>query len=226
MPPVLMPHRTRKIARQGKKQPDRMFGHGHAEYASGIRNHDARIPQLRIHQLRHSRGSGMNPLQFLCTDKLIDTQGVANENIRVRKFFRQTCVIRQMHDAHFRPATSYSRSHLWLRPPLGKGMPDADGEFGVLRPGPEHVNSQRMRRSCPVMSAGADSPRIPSIVGAISRRAPPDAYLSLSFSVTQINGTGFVVWYVCGPPPAGSIIVSALPWSAVMIQAPPRGFNV
>ncbi len=36
-----------------------------------------------------------------------------------------------------------------------------------------------------------------------------------------MNGTGFVVCAVCGPPVAGSIIISALPWSAVISMAPP-----
>ena len=39
-------------------------------------------------------------------------------------------------------------------------------------------------------------------------------------SVATMNGTGLVVCAVCGPPVSGSIICSALPWSAVMIMAP------
>ena len=35
-------------------------------------------------------------------------------------------------------------------------------------------------------------------------------------SETSRNGTGFVVCAVCGPPVAGSINISALPWSAVI----------
>ena len=35
-------------------------------------------------------------------------------------------------------------------------------------------------------------------------------------SATTINGTGFVVCAVCGPPVAGSTICSAFPWSAVI----------
>ena len=35
-----------------------------------------------------------------------------------------------------------------------------------------------------------------------------------------ISGTGFVVWAVFGEP-SGSSMCSALPWSAVTMQAPP-----
>src|SRR5882762_404936 len=49
-------------------------------------------------------------------------------------------------------------------------------------------------RSRPVMSEGAASPRMPSMVGAMSRRAPPGASWRASFSVTQMKGTGLVVW--------------------------------
>ena len=37
----------------------------------------------------------------------------------------------------------------------------------------------------------------------------------------MMSGTGLVVCAVCGPPLAGSIIISALPWSAVRMMAPP-----
>ena len=36
-----------------------------------------------------------------------------------------------------------------------------------------------------------------------------------------MQGTGLVVWAVCGPPVPGSIICSALPWSAMITAAPP-----
>ena len=44
-------------------------------------------------------------------------------------------------------------------------------------------------------------------------------------SVTSRNGTGFVVCAVCGPPVAGSISISAFPWSAVTSSDPPRSFT-
>ena len=51
-------------------------------------------------------------------------------------------------------------------------------------------------------------------MGATSQSAPP-CRSGMSPALTAMNGTGFVVCAVCGPPVAGSSIISALPWSAV-----------
>src|SRR5882757_4897377 len=68
------------------------------------------------------------------------------------------------------------------------------------------------RRSCPVMSLGSGSPNIPRTVGEMSRNEPLGLSVNcLAFSETTINGTGFVVCAVCGPPVFGSIIISAFP---------------
>ena len=68
------------------------------------------------------------------------------------------------------------------------------------------------RRSVPVISFGSSTPSIPSTVGEISRSDPLGFSVNcLAFSETTINGTGLVVCAVCGPPVAGSIIISALP---------------
>ena len=55
------------------------------------------------------------------------------------------------------------------------------------------IDHLRMRKSLPLISPGAVSPITPSNVGAISRNAPPARNFNLSSSVTNTNGTGFVV---------------------------------
>src|SRR6267143_2294329 len=69
-------------------------------------------------------------------------------------------------------------------------------------------------RSRPVISCGGSIPSSCKIVGPTSRSEPP-ARRAPSFcgapAPTITSGTGFVVWAVCGPPVAGSIISSQLP---------------
>ena len=50
---------------------------------------------------------------------------------------------------------------------------------------------------------------------------PPSRRVTFRWSETSRKGTGLVVWAVCGPPVAGSIRSSALPWSAVINMLPP-----
>ena len=63
--------------------------------------------------------------------------------------------------------------------------------------------------------AAVRSPGDPRTVGATSRSAPPGRRNWL-FGRIATSGTGFMVWAVCTPPVTGSIIISQLPWSAVM----------
>ena len=56
------------------------------------------------------------------------------------------------------------------------------------------------------------------IVGATSARTPPSR--SVSPGTVTITGTGLSEWAVLGLP-SGSSMWSALPWSAVIRQAPP-----
>ncbi len=50
------------------------------------------------------------------------------------------------------------------------------------------------RKSLPVISFGCGIPKTPSIVGAMSRSAPPGLSRTEPSSCRRINGTGFVVW--------------------------------
>ena len=50
------------------------------------------------------------------------------------------------------------------------------------------------RRSRPVISVGSETPKTPSIVGAMSRSDPRDCSVVRPFSDIRRNGTGFVVW--------------------------------
>jgi hypothetical protein len=50
------------------------------------------------------------------------------------------------------------------------------------------------RKSLPVISFGFGMPKTPSMVGAMSRSAPPGLSRSEPSSCRRINGTGFVVW--------------------------------
>src|ERR1019366_3377898 len=80
---------------------------------------------------------------------------------------------------------------------------------------PSHAGTPARRRSRPVISAGWSTPSMPRIVGPTSQSAPPSRSGTTSPLATCRNGTGFVVCAVCGPPVAGSIIISQFPWSAV-----------
>ena len=76
------------------------------------------------------------------------------------------------------------------------------------------------QRAIPVIAAGvrARAGRARSARGRRDRRRPPDA----TPSRVTISGTGFVVCAVCGLMPSSSSSFSALPWSAVTRQTPPR----
>jgi len=49
-------------------------------------------------------------------------------------------------------------------------------------------------KSLPVISFGLGIPKTPSMVGAMSRSAPPGLSRIEPSSCRRINGTGFVVW--------------------------------
>ena len=76
------------------------------------------------------------------------------------------------------------------------------------------------RRQNTVISGGTASPIRSSSVGARSASRPLRSRAPAG-PPTSATGTRLVVCAVCGPPVTGSIIVSQLPWSAVMIIAPP-----
>jgi len=61
------------------------------------------------------------------------------------------------------------------------------------------------------MSGGAGSPRCRAWWGGDVAEAPPGASWRVSFSVTQMKGTGLVVCRCAGRRWRGSIMVSALP---------------
>ncbi len=72
----------------------------------------------------------MQPLQFFRELELLGPKRIADENVGVGQFLRQTIVVRQMHDAHFRPAAAESFRKHGLRAPVGERVPDADDELG------------------------------------------------------------------------------------------------
>src|SRR6185436_16741680 len=75
----------------------------------------------------------------------------------------------------------------------------------------------------PVISGGCSIPSSASAVGATSARMPsPD---SESAPAVTTKGTGFRECAVSGDPSSSSIS-SALPWSAVTMQAPPAAWTV
>jgi len=55
--------------------------------------------------------------RFLGELELMWAQGVTDKNVGVRQFLRQVIVVRQMQDAHFRPATAQSFGKDSLRTP-------------------------------------------------------------------------------------------------------------
>jgi hypothetical protein len=70
-----------------------------------------------------------------------------------------------------------------------------------------------MRRLPPVIRWGWSMFIMLSSVGDRSRKLPPSRTVMFFSSETRMKGTGLVVWAVCGPPVAGSMSSSALPWS-------------
>ena len=80
------------------------------------------------------------------------------------------------------------------------------------------------RSATPRSSRAAARSRAPaSTVGATSARTPPDAR-SVSPGTVTISGTGFSECAVFGLPSSSSMW-SALPWSAVMMHAPPDSWT-
>ena len=76
----------------------------------------------------------------------------------------------------------------------------------------QRVLAKRCRRSPPDICAGCSSRARPARWAryrAASRRGAARSCFASSF--TRMNGTGFVVCAVCGPPETGSTIISALP---------------
>src|SRR5215218_204983 len=74
----------------------------------------------------------------------------------------------------------------------------------------------------PVISAGCASPSTCRTVGATSARIPPSR--SSKPGTVTISGTGLSECAVLGEPSSSSMW-SALPWSAVMMQAPPDAWT-
>src|SRR5687767_7831814 len=77
------------------------------------------------------------------------------------------------------------------------------------------LHDQFCNKTCPVIWGGAGIPINVSMVGA---RSPslPSFNLPLYSLSTRMHGTRFVVWAVLGDPSL-LIIISALPWSAIMM---------
>ena len=57
-----------------------------------------------------------------------------------------------------------------------------------------------INRDFPVISAGCSIPITLIRVGTISARHPPSRSVYFGSAFTRINGTGLVVWAVCGSP--------------------------
>jgi hypothetical protein len=92
---------------------------------------------------------------------------------------------------------------------LGDGLSRRRGGPGQSeqeRCGPLHAASIRL---APVISGGGARPISARSVGARSASCPASRSRAPAGPPTSTTGTGFRVWAVCGPPLAGSIIVSA-----------------
>src|SRR5258706_7666243 len=72
----------------------------------------------------------MQPLQFFRELELLGPKRIADENVGVGQFLRQTIVVREMDDAHFRTAAAERFRKHGLRAPVGERVPDADDELG------------------------------------------------------------------------------------------------
>ncbi len=130
---ILLPHRIRKISSQGEQQAHGVLRHGHGKNSPGIGYQNSRIAQFGIHELRYACRGRVNPLQLPGVLELPGAQRVAHKNVRVRKLFRQTVIVRQMDDAHLRPAPPNGVRHHRFWPPLGEGVPDADDKLCTRR---------------------------------------------------------------------------------------------
>src|SRR5271157_847651 len=75
----------------------------------------------------------MNPLQPFGILQLLWPQGIADEDIRVRQFFLQPRIVRQLHYAHLWPPRANGSGHAGFRPPFGERVPYANGQFCVFR---------------------------------------------------------------------------------------------
>src|SRR5256714_4608921 len=92
----------------------------------------------------------------------------------------------------------------------------------LVRLGARHETSVRRQPRAsndrPVIAEGCSCPSSSRTVGATSARTPPSR--SSRTSAVAISGTGLSECAVFGLP-SGSSMLSALPWSAVTIAAPP-----
>src|ERR1700728_20042 len=96
------------------------------------------------------------------------------------------------------------------------GRPPRDGTGGGRRgsaTGAVYRGAQSLatRRSAPVISGGTSTPSSDNTVGPTSQSAAPLLTSGWASPSISTNGTGLVVWAVCGPPVAVSIICSQLP---------------
>src|ERR1700682_28274 len=155
----------------------------------------------------------MDPSSFLRGSKLCRLQRPANEDGGVCDLLRHAVIAGELQDFDLRKVALQPRAH-----PRG-GAPQVERMIVDN----QDLHDFTTRKSCPVMSAGCVNPSIPKTVGEMSCKEPSGRNVNLfASSLITINGTGLVVCAVCGPPDTGSIIISALPWSAVTSIAPPR----
>jgi tripartite-type tricarboxylate transporter receptor subunit TctC len=96
---------------------------------------------------------------------------------------------------------------------------DAQSRVAVIAATPALAAATGRSSETPVICAGFGRPISASKVGARSASRP--SANATSPPPISSNGTGPVVWDVCGPPVTGSRIISQLPWSAVTSRAPP-----
>src|SRR5271165_542744 len=109
---------------------------------------------------------GMYPAQLSCSGDLVTPQRPRNREIGINDFFADAIVVGKLYDFELREIGPQ---------PLRKPLRCDPGMKAVIERNKKfHFASSATttRRSCPVISLGCGTPRMPNIVGAMSCSAP------------------------------------------------------
>src|SRR5271169_3825487 len=114
-----------------------------------------------------NRGCGrMYPAKPRRRGDLVSSQGPGNCDVGVNDFFADAVVVGQLHDVKLRKVGPQPLGEpLWCDPGV-EAVIESDKKFHFAS------SATTTRRSCPVISLGCGTPRMPNMVGAMSCSAP------------------------------------------------------
>ncbi len=184
---LLISHIHVNSARGNEDQRHHVLRNAVTVYLTGIGENYVTVDEFRKQQLVDSGGSRINPAQPLCGEELLRPKRRGDHDVSICYVLFDIVIVGTVDELdirEFAPQSIYERL---------RRIPEREV---VLR---DHYDFHThpilfTLRSCPDISFGCGTPRMPSTVGEMSCRAPSLRRVNLLLSSeTTMNGTGFVV---------------------------------